>query len=69
MAIPAGHARRHSCVMTRIDLQLIEAVVPQPRRRYQLPQVVEFARRWDPVHECEVFVAAQPAVAPAAPDR
>jgi hypothetical protein len=51
--------------MTRSDPHLIEPVVPQPRRRFQMPQVVELARRWDPVHECEVFVANPPAAAPA----
>jgi hypothetical protein len=55
--------------MTRIDPHLIEPVVPQPRRRFQIPQVVEFARRWDPVHECEMFVAGPPSAAPALPAR
>jgi len=55
--------------MTRIDPHVIEPVVPQPRRRFQIPQVVEFARRWDPVHECEMFVARPPVTARAVPAR
>ena len=60
---------RDSHGMTRIDPHLIEPVVPQPRRRFQIPQVVEFARRWDPVQECETFVPWPPATAPAVPAR
>jgi len=69
VGIAPARVPRESDGMTRIDPHLIEPVVPQPRRRFQIPQVVEFARRWDPVHECEMFVAGPPSTAPAVPAR